>query len=300
MTREQFIRKIVPYAQKDMAKTGILASVTIAQAILESGDGNSSLALKYNNLFGIKGSYNGQSVNLQTREYTNTWIYDDFRVYPSWQESIDDHSALLCGSTYNLAGEEDYRAACERLQSAGYATSPTYASTLKSLISQHNLTQYDKKENFKFSSEETVDFADTIISIALSQEGTQESPPASNHIKYNTWYYGSAVQGENYPWCAVFVCWCAMEAGISTDLIPKTASVYGFESFARKNKCYHDAAGYTPQKGDIILFGTQHTGLVVSFDGTTVRTIEGNTSNMVAQRSYSAGHGSITGYFSPQ
>lgn len=299
MTRDEFIGKVAPYAQRDMAVTGVLASVTIAQAILESQDGNSALASRYHNLFGIKGSYYGQSVNLRTREYTGTWINADFKVYPSWQESIDDHSKLLCTDQYGLSGEGDYKAACDRLQSAGYATSPTYASTLKSLISQHNLTRYDRKENLRTAPGNTADYADQIISIALAQEGIAENPPNSNRVKYNTWYYGAEVSGGSYPWCAVFVSWCANEAGISTGIIPKTAAVAGFRDFAVNCGRHHAPSGYSPQKGDIILFGTQHTGFVVSCDGTTVRTIEGNTSDRVAQRSYGVNDSRITGYFSP-
>lgn len=57
----------------------------------------------------------------------------------------------------------------------------------------------------KWTSEQT---ASELIEIAASQIGTKESPANSNNVKYNTWYYGKAVSGSAYPWCAVFVCWC--------------------------------------------------------------------------------------------
>lgn len=50
--------------------------------------------------------------------------------------------------------------------------------------------------------------ASELVSIASGQTGVKESPANSNNVKYNTWYYGHAVSGSSYPWCAVFVCWC--------------------------------------------------------------------------------------------
>ena len=82
---DNFINKIAPLAVEDMKKTGVLASLTIAQAILESGWGESTLAKQHNNLFGIKANstWNGKSVSLNG---------SNWRVYGSWDESILDHS----------------------------------------------------------------------------------------------------------------------------------------------------------------------------------------------------------------
>lgn len=150
MTNTEFLNKIKPLVIADMKKTGILASLTGAQAIIESNWGNSGLTKKANNLFGIKGKYNGQSVNMLTTEYYNgvkKRVYADFRKYPSWAESIADHSDLFNRlSRYkNLRGETDYKKACRYVKEDGYATSPTYTTTLINTIEKYKLYEWDKE-----------------------------------------------------------------------------------------------------------------------------------------------------------
>lgn len=147
----QFFEKIKPMVIADMQKTGILASLTAAQAFIESAKGNSGLTIKANNLFGVKGSYNGQSVKMLTTEYIGgvpQKVYADFRKYPSWQESINDHSGLfLRAQRYaNLRGCKDYKTACRNVQADGYATSPTYADTLIKTIETYQLYTWDGVE----------------------------------------------------------------------------------------------------------------------------------------------------------
>lgn len=151
MTNQEFLDKLGPMARKDMRETGILASLTMAQGILESGWGQSGLTKKANNLFGIKGSYNGQSYECNTFEYINGKRVETkakFRKYPSWQESVADHSSLFLrlDRYANLRGETDYKNACWKVQEDGYATAPNYAESLIRLIEQYNLTQYDKPD----------------------------------------------------------------------------------------------------------------------------------------------------------
>lgn len=149
MDRNEFIRVIGEMAKKDMANSGILASLTIAQACLESNFGQSSLAKAPNyNLFGIKGSYDGQSVTMKTWEYINgknVTINANFRKYPSWQQSINDHSGLFnrLDRYKNLRGNTDYRDVCKKVREDGYATDPAYTNKLINLIETYNLTQYD-------------------------------------------------------------------------------------------------------------------------------------------------------------
>ena len=149
-TAEQraFLDKIGPMAAADMQKTGILASLTVAQAILESGWGKSGLTLKANNLFGIKGAYNGASVSCKTQEWDGSkyiTITAAFRKYPSWAESVADHSALFLRlKRYeNLRGCTDYKKACQYVREDGYATDPAYTTKLVQLIEKYGLTQYD-------------------------------------------------------------------------------------------------------------------------------------------------------------
>lgn len=155
MTQEQkkFIETVGALAAADMQKTGVLASLTIAQAILESGWGKSGLTVKGNALFGIKAgsSWKGKVYSAQTQECydgaTFTTITALFRAYDSWAESVADHSALLTGlSRYKaVIGERDYKAACRAIKAAGYATDPNYADKLIQIIESYDLTAYDGK-----------------------------------------------------------------------------------------------------------------------------------------------------------
>lgn len=142
--QKEFLSRIIPLAKADMKKTKILASLTIAQAILESGWGTSALARKSNNLFGIKG--NGK--NYKTFEYINgkrVDIVDSFKVYPDWETSVTDHSGLFLRlSRYqNLIGEKDYRKACRKVYEDGYATAPNYTEALIKIIEQYKLYEHD-------------------------------------------------------------------------------------------------------------------------------------------------------------
>lgn len=149
-TDTSFLATIKPYVIADMKSSGILASLTAAQAFIESNKGNSGLTQKANNLFGIKGKYNGQSVTMLTTEYYNgvaTKVNAAFRKYPSWAESIADHSAMFnrMNRYANLRGERDYKKACTNVKNDGYATSPTYTQTLISCIEKYKLYEWDKE-----------------------------------------------------------------------------------------------------------------------------------------------------------
>ncbi|MDO4903217.1 MAG: LysM peptidoglycan-binding domain-containing protein [Limosilactobacillus sp.] len=144
-SHQQFIQSVAPGAIETWKQYGVLPSVTVAQAAVESAWGNSAPA---NNMFGIKGSYNGQSVSLRTREVINgksVYIYDNFRAYPSRNESIEDHGRFLAVNPRynNLLWDTNYVSVTNKLKADGYATDPYYASTLQSIIRSFNLTQLD-------------------------------------------------------------------------------------------------------------------------------------------------------------
>ena len=161
---ELFIEQIAALAQKDT--NGILPSITIAQAILESGWGKSELAVKANNLFGMKCSLSGNTwkgsvwdgksaYNKSTGEYYSgsyTTIKADFRRYGAWAESVADHSAYLANAMNGskkryagLSGCTDYKKAAQIIKDGGYATSPDYVTKLCTLITLYQLTRYDGK-----------------------------------------------------------------------------------------------------------------------------------------------------------
>ena len=147
---ESFIATVAPMAMEDYKTSNVLPSLTIAQAILESGWGESALALKANNLFGIKAGkdWTGKTYNVNTQEYydgkTATTVSAYFRVYDSWAESIKDHSEFLQGKRYEkVLMATNYKDACEAVYQAGYATDPSYTSKLVSLVQRYGLDKYD-------------------------------------------------------------------------------------------------------------------------------------------------------------
>lgn len=165
MTISQFIETMGPIAQEDYHKSGVLASVTMAQAILESGWGKSTLAKSGNNMFGMKTNLSGNTwvgstwdgcscVNILTGEEYNgkkVTIQAAFRKYSSVAQSVADHSAYLVnaknGSANRYAGLTDTKSYSQQLtiiKKGGYATSSTYVSQLSNLIVKYNLTRFDK------------------------------------------------------------------------------------------------------------------------------------------------------------
>ena len=143
----------------DGAKQGVLPSITAAQAILESGWGSSELAMApNNNLFGIKDSedWNGEIVTVPTQEYVNgdyITVNAAFRKYTSWNDSVVDHAKFFTSTEWRknnyrkVVNETDYRIAAQELKNVGYATDPSYAGKLISLIEAYKLYEWDTVSN---------------------------------------------------------------------------------------------------------------------------------------------------------
>jgi hypothetical protein len=147
VSNQDFINSIKDGAIKAQSQYGICASMTMAQAILESGYGRYAPG---NNLFGIKwtSGCGYRSHTLSTKEcYNGVWqtIQAAFRVYNSLADSLLDHAKFLVeNSRYaNLRGVTDYRQACKLIQEDGYATDPNYTTQLINIIESNNLNQYD-------------------------------------------------------------------------------------------------------------------------------------------------------------
>ncbi|MBC1527656.1 GW domain-containing glycosaminoglycan-binding protein [Listeria seeligeri] len=151
---QNFLNELSPHAQEIQEKHGILTSITLAQAILESDWGQSGLAQKANNLFGVKGKPPQPIITMSTKEFVDgEWIQVDanFRKYKDWNESLDAHAELfLNGTTWNedkyngVVAADDYKKAAQELQTAGYATDPDYAEKLTTIIESHDLQLYDR------------------------------------------------------------------------------------------------------------------------------------------------------------
>ncbi len=184
-TRAQYINKYKDIAIRQMNAYGIPASIILAQACLESGNGNSRLAVKGNNHFGIK-CHNGWKGKKLYK--TDDKIGDCFRKYISAEESFKDHSEFLKnGKRYQSLfdiPQNDYKSWARGLKAAGYATNPKYAQLLIDIVEKNNLQQYDndgskeaKKEARRRKREERRALRnkkpETIV-----QEITQEDPNA--------------------------------------------------------------------------------------------------------------------------
>ncbi|WP_195193931.1 glucosaminidase domain-containing protein [Enterococcus faecium] len=166
-TTDQFLKKIADDAQEIGQKEGIYASVMMAQAILESGSGNSLLSSEPNhNLFGIKGSYKGSSVTFNTLEqdsYGQSYqIRAQFRKYPSYKESLEDYADLIKnGLTGNpdfykptwKSETKDYKEATKYLEGR-YATDRQYSQKLNAIIEAYDLTKYDEPKKEAATTEE--------------------------------------------------------------------------------------------------------------------------------------------------
>ncbi len=149
-TRNQqaFIALVAPGAIAAQQRYGVPASVTIAQAIEESAWGQSSLAARYHNLFGIKGTGPAGSVTLPTKEYeSGSWVTTDaqFAVYRNDAESIAGHAELLATSGYYTRAMADraHPDAFANDLTGVYATDPGYGANLIALMKLYNLYQYD-------------------------------------------------------------------------------------------------------------------------------------------------------------
>lgn len=165
LSRKKIIKRIGPLFTEDQRKTGILASISLAQFIYESACGKSELAIQANNCFGMKAFvsnndwpnslWDGASIyTKKTKEYfdgvTPTIITDDFRKYKCVEDSIADHSAYLLGAKIDnrlryegIQGCVDYKTTAKILQRGGYSTGNTYGDSLCDLISEYDLTRYD-------------------------------------------------------------------------------------------------------------------------------------------------------------
>lgn len=165
LSEKDAVAKIGPMCTANMKTSGILASISAAQFILESGYGKSELAQNANNCFGMKKSLSGNTwsgsswdsssvytkkTQEQNADGSYVTITADFRKYSCVEDSIADHSAYLLGAKNGsklrydgLKGCTDYKKAAQIIKDGGYATSLTYVEKLCGIIEKWNLTQYD-------------------------------------------------------------------------------------------------------------------------------------------------------------
>ncbi|MEG2118274.1 MAG: glucosaminidase domain-containing protein [Clostridia bacterium] len=160
---QSFLNIICPLAAEKMPQTGILASLTISQAILESGYGTSGMARNYNNLFGLKAyraSWTGkvycrsnkavysnfdEAISILGNELYKQYYNEFFRVFNSWSESLDSYLSLFLNNDRyaNLRGLTDYKLAAKYVVEDGYCSDDGYTAHLINYIETHELYKYD-------------------------------------------------------------------------------------------------------------------------------------------------------------
>lgn len=177
----EFIKKVAPIVQKYAKQYNYkVVSPIIAQACLESGYGQSSLAYKYHNYFGMKcgSSWKGKSVNLMTKEEYSpgviTNIRDNFRVYNSLDEGIKGYFEFISYSRYdNLKKASSPVEYLTLIKQDGYATASKYVEDNMAVVKSYNLTQYDTiaKEKMK---EDINKIVNTVSTTDPSKKKTNE------------------------------------------------------------------------------------------------------------------------------
>lgn len=296
MKKEEFIQKIAGYVKKYAAAYEIkVCSPIIAQAILESGWGESRLAKDYHNYFGLKcgTKWQGKSVNLATwEEYeagTAMVISDYFRVFDNMEEGVKGYFELLQLPRYqNLKGITEPGRYLETIWADGYATSSVYVQKNMELIEQYQLTKYDENVSGRR--------AQDVLNVMRSWIGYSEANGKFRQIidLYNSHQplaRGYAVQYTD-EWCDTAVSAAAIQAGCVDLIGTECGCEKHIEIFKEKGIWIEDGT-IVPLPGDIILYNwdcqvqpndgySDHIGYVESVSGQMITVMEGNYNEEVA------------------
>ena len=265
IAREKFIADIAGYVKKYAGLYGILVySPVIAQAVLESGWGESRLSSQYHNYFGLKCGtrWTGRSVNMRTqeeyREGTLTSIRDNFRVFDSMEEGVKGYFEFIQLERYrNLQGIRDPQEYLETIRADGYATSFSYVEDCMKVIRQYELTRFDEG-----GCETMAKTAESVLDVTRGWLGFSEANGKFKEIfkKLGIWIEDGTITPE-----------------------PGYVIVYNWDKAAQPNDGYSD-----------------HIGFVEKVSGGMVTAIEGNRGEKVARRVIPLGWGYIRGYAAPQ
>lgn len=320
--KQKFVADIAKYVKKYASSYGIsVNSPIIAQAILESGWGNSKLAADYHNYFGMKcgTKWTGPSVNMTTQEEytagTLTTIRDNFRVYDSMENGVKGYFEFIQLSRYeNLKGITDPKTYLETIKADGYATSSTYVDSLMEIIKLYNLTSYDNAENAGNGGNE-MGSRQAMVAKMQSWIGKNEADGSFREVIdiYNSHTPRARGYKLQYSdeWCAGTVSAAAIATG-NTDAVPLEVSCHYMIEGAKAKGIWVENDGYVPQGGDIILYDWQdsgagdntgnpdHVGVVEYTSGGVIHVIEGNKGRKVARRELSVNGRYIRGFIVPK
>lgn len=325
MTKQEFITQIARYVQKYAPQYGIkCCSAVIAQAILESGWGESLLASQYHNFFGLKcgTKWTGPSVNMTTQEEYDTGslttIKDNFRVYGSMEEGVKGYFEFIQLERYqNLKGITDPQTYLETIKADGYATSSSYVKNNMAIVTQYGLTKYDMEEEGTSVSDLWGKTAELMAAESGYLEKASESNLDSktgnagygNYTKYARDINNIGLMGcQGQPWCAVYQFWINWKIfGKEKALDIMGSGFYNCASVknhAKSKGTWHGRS--EPKLGALVIFrNSAHIGRVTKLTSSQVYTNEGNTSKangvvanggQVADKVYARASTDIDGY----
>lgn len=309
--QKKFIADIAGHVQKYAKQYGIsVHSPIIAQAILESGWGESRLAAEYHNYFGLKcgSKWSGKSVNMKTQEEyspgTKTTITDFFRVFDNMEDGVKGYFEFIQLPRYqNLKGIKDPKEYLQTIKDDGYATSSTYVADVYACVTSYGLTQYDgsaKEGGNKGMTEAQA--RQKVVGIFQGWIGLKRSD--RSHAPIIDAYNGNKPLPRGYKvtytdaYCATTTSAAAIKAGY-TDIIPVECSCYYLIEKAKDMGIWQENDAYIPKPGDEVLYdwddganfattdnqGTpEHVGMVEAISGSTIRVMEGNMSGGVVGR----------------
>ena len=177
-----YIERYKDIAVKEARRTGVLPSITLAQGALESRNGKSKLAKKYNNHFGIKCHGYGKCTKMGA--FCDDDCQDQFRIYESPWLSFIDHSNFLMQDNkrrygFMLAFGRDYEKWAHGLQKAGYATGKTYANKLIKIIERHRLFELDVEDYYAFDYE-VEEEAKAVLTASTSEKEDKKKTASSS------------------------------------------------------------------------------------------------------------------------
>jgi len=254
--QQKYISKYSALAQSEMRRTGVPASITLAQGILESNSGQSRLAVKGNNHFGIKchSDWKGDRMYHDDDEKGEC-----FRVYPSAEHSFRDHSDFLrYYSRYKSLFEldpTDYKSWATGLKAAGYATSPSYATSLIKIIETYKLYQFDSSESVPETPaqiEAKSDLPAALVKVSYKYSASRTSK-SGNGVPYVI-----AIDGDSYE-------------SLAKEYNLFTKEILSFNDLSGKQELAPGTIVYLQRKKSIAPKGLDK--YIVEFDGQELRDI---------------------------
>lgn len=316
MTNQEFIDQVAVYVKKYAAIFGICVhSPIIAQAILESGWGKSKLATTYHNYFGLKcgTKWTGKSVNMNTQEEYEpgvlTTIADNFRVFDSMEEGVKGYFEFIQLSRYqNLKGITDPKTYLETIKVDGYATSSAYVQNNMNLVEQYELTKYDNEKGDNMGDRQKP--GNWLVQYKGIAEGSEQHK-AILKVFNDSGLCTRYKMTVNDAWCATSVSAAFIAVGLSNIFPCVECSCENMINLAISAGIWVENDAYVPDVGDVILYDwddngvgdctgwSDHVGIVVSCDGSTIRVIEGNKSNTVGYRDIAVNGKCIRGFITP-